>query len=67
MKINKKNLVKLVILVIALIIPIHDFINIIVETLNGFTIGLTYYGILVNLVCIFTAQTIIDDLEIKGE
>lgn len=61
-KINKKNLIKLIMLLIAVVIPLSDFITIIIETLNGFTIGLTYFGIVVDILCLYSAQIIIDDL-----
>lgn len=60
-KINIKNLIKFIILIIAAVILISDFLTILTGIILGNSVSLTYFGIFVDIIAMFTAQSIIED------
>ena len=61
-RLNLVNLIKLIILVGCLLIPISDVLKIFYYSFKGMTVGFSWYGIIIDLMLLFTFELIYDDL-----
>ena len=61
-KIKWKNLIKLVVMGACIVLLLHDFVAIVLSIFNDNSLGLTFYGMLVDGTAVFTAQMLWNDL-----
>ena len=61
-KLNVKNLIKLIIMVICILILVIDYVRLIYWTFNGTSIGFTWYGLVIDFIALFTGIILEQDL-----
>lgn len=61
-KINWGNLIKLIIMAFCILIVVYDYANIIISMFGKYTLGFTWYGIIINLILLSISQIIYSDL-----
>ena len=61
-KLNVKNLIKLIIMVICILILVIDYVKLIYWTFNGTSIGFTWYGLVIDFIALFTGIILEQDL-----
>ena len=61
-KLNKANLILLIIMVLYFCLVLSDFLNIIISMFGSYTLGFTWYGIIVDLTALIIAELIYQNL-----
>jgi hypothetical protein len=61
-KVNFVNLVKLMAMGICIVILLKDFVNIFGGVISGVSVGLTWYGVIVDTMLLILGSMIYEDL-----
>ena len=61
-KLNKANLILLIIMVLCFGLVLSDFLNIIISMFGSYTLGFTWYGIIVDFIALIIAELIYQNL-----
>ena len=61
-KVNFVNLVKLMAMGICIVILLKDFVNIFGGVISGISVGLTWYGVVVDTMLLILSSMIYEDL-----
>lgn len=61
-KVNLVNLIKLTIMGLCIVILLGDFVNIFGGVISGVSVGLTWYGVIVDTMLLILGSMIYEDL-----
>lgn len=61
-RLNVKNLILLIIMVVCIALPAIDYLKIIISMCGSYALGFTWYGLFIDFTALFTAELIYQNL-----